>query len=496
MGIGAPCAIFIAVASAQPVTFRQALQSAVKNNPAVELARAQVDSAQGVLDERSGVFAPALSYAGSAARNQTVVGDNPYVTHQFQYSAGVGFGGLASPGTTYQVSLNASRFSNDDSFTSLSPAYTTGLSLTLAQPLLKGRGPVVVNAPIGSARYELASRDAQVRAVMLAVAADTAERYWGWRLQQDQVAVFRTALDLAKEQLRVTQARAKAGAISALEVTQAEATVAQRDDDLRQQQLAVIGAERTLLQSAYLQQEANFAWKTSLEAADAPVESTGELDLDALTAQALEGRPEIRQLRESAQASELDAVATANGTLARLDATLKAGLTGLAGRSTGLVEGSGVVLPAGVQGDFVQSLGNLPLGPFIQVGLEGELPLGHPVEKGRLAQKLAEKRRRRALLAQFESDVKLEIRSLVLRLQSDHNRVLSAREAERLAAANLDAEKKKFAAGVATTFDVLRVQGDLVAAKRSVLIAVSGTNVSLAQLGRATGTLLQEATGP
>src|SRR5207302_11236241 len=51
-------------------------------------------------------------------------------------------------GTTYQVTMAASKFTTNSTFATLNPNITSGLTVSLSQPLLRNRGWFLNHAPI------------------------------------------------------------------------------------------------------------------------------------------------------------------------------------------------------------------------------------------------------------------------------------------------------------------------------------------------------------
>jgi len=78
----------------------------------------------------------------------------------------------------------------------------------------------------------------------------------------------------------------------------------------------------------------------------------------------------------------------------------------------------------------------------------------------------------------------------VKRAQSDLERVEATRQATIFAEAALDAEQKKLENGKSTSFEVLRLQRDLTAARSQEIRAVADYNIDLSDLAFAEGTTL------
>src|SRR5207248_2390042 len=126
---------------------------------------------------------------------------------------------------------------------------------------------------------------------------------------------------------------------------------------------------------------------------------------------------------------------------------------------------------------------------YYLVGLTLEVPLSNQERNAELTQSEAELHRRAAELDRQINEITVAVRGAVLRFRADHERLALTRESVRLAARNLDAEQRKFAAGLSTTFDVLRVQAEWVSARINAIQALVQASRSATQLARERGTL-------
>ena len=86
----------------------------------------------------------------------------------------------------------------------------------------------------------------------------------------------------------------------------------------------------------------------------------------------------------------------------------------------------------------------------------------------------------------------LKLDEALKEIATDAKRLEAAGEAVRLAEETLSAEEKKLEAGRSTTFNVLRIQDDLLQSRLKRLAAVSDYNKVLLRFYREKGTLLEE----
>lgn len=96
------------------------------------------------------------------------------------------------------------------------------------------------------------------------------------------------------------------------------------------------------------------------------------------------------------------------------------------------------------------------------------------------------------LLKRIEQDIVFGLDEAIKAIDTDKKRLEAADESVALAEETLAAEERKLAAGRSTTFNVLRIQDDLLQSKLKRLDAVSGYNIALLRFYREKGTLLEE----
>ena len=86
------------------------------------------------------------------------------------------------------------------------------------------------------------------------------------------------------------------------------------------------------------------------------------------------------------------------------------------------------------------------------------------------------------LFRSLELQIATQVRDAARNVQTNQKRVDSARASRELAERRLDAEQKKFAAGIQTSFFVFQAQRDLAQARTQEIQAISDYNKSLVDL--------------
>ena len=131
-------------------------------------------------------------------------------------------------------------------------------------------------------------------------------------------------------------------------------------------------------------------------------------------------------------------------------------------------------------------------GEFYQwvVGFRVEFPLRNRAAKSTLTRRKLETAQALLSLKNLEQQILLEVREAVRGILTAQKRVSATRAARVLTERQLDAEEKKFAVGLSTSFQVLFFQEDLARAQSIEARAITDQIRSLVTFRRVTGQTL------
>jgi outer membrane protein TolC len=376
-------------------------------------------------------------------------------------------------GGNLRLAASASRFASaplSDAGGSDETVYSSGLALIFSHPLLRGFGTEVTLANVRKARIQqdAAQLGRQMRACN--VLRDVVIAYWELAYATQDLAIRRSALDLAQEQLRITKALIGVGRLADSDAASVERAIAQRLEDM------ATGEQMLFFRSLDLQRLFGVPAEVTsplLIATDEPATGAPSVDEAADVGRALEANPQLRALKLGLGLSQAD-VATARNTLRpRLDF---AGSVGPVGWKPGL-------------GDSVRQASEFGALAW-SAGLTFELPVENRAARGQM--RAAEEE---LTLAHIDAeDFAVQLRDLVLRaarsVRTAATRVaLGQREVE-FAQLNLNAEHARFQAGRATNNDVLLRQQEFKDAQTRLLRATVDQSESEAALSAATAEIL------
>jgi outer membrane protein TolC len=218
-----------------------------------------------------------------------------------------------------------------------------------------------------------------------------------------------------------------------------------------------------------------------------------EINAEQALAVALERRPEVIAQNLDVHARNLTARVRENAVLPKLDAVASFGLNGLSGDAvTVTVNGQPVQTP--FTGSYGKALDRLASTDFYSynAGVVLEVPLGNANAKAQYAQAKIDAASSELNRRQLLSDVTLEVQRAVSDVITNVKRLRATHLATELAQQNLSDQTRRLEVGMATTKDILDFQDQLTTARGNEVQAQTDYNVSLAELARSQGTLLDQ----
>ncbi|HET9991755.1 MAG TPA: TolC family protein [Kofleriaceae bacterium] len=421
---------------AKPITLPELLQLAMRQNPALANAKLDIAVAEAQIAEswsrRDWTLGANLQYskAGSSAFSGIQLQGTTQAT------ASIDIGRVLPTGGTidFKVDTNYQHTDKSDVFPE-SNIWTSDISGSITQPLLKGYGSDLYNA---QERRATLSRDVVVLARRL-VALNTVEAvvsaYWDLVLAEQQVAITEQSLALARERLRVTEIQVKGGKVADAEVPAVQQIIATREEDVLNGELLVLDRSIALRRACGMQVgagELGLRVATDLGATDT------QLDLPDLINRTYNASPELAELDKQDKESSIDIEVTENGLLPQLDLALQAG-------------------PRGQDTSFASSAKDTVEFKSYQVG--GQLTFSRSLHKYDIHYKLRELHAVREKLRVNAFDIRAQLAEgmaqAVAQMELAKRRVVLSQRAIDLAKENIRIETDRFNLGRSTNFDVL-----------------------------------------
>ncbi len=468
----------------QPLSLGKSIEQAVRGNADLQRERIAIEAADARLENARGFFdinltadltygrqnTPAISMqdlqGGSSTRLSLDVG----LFRQLETGGNVSLGMTNSRNTT-GARLDCGAIAG---VAEECRRFDSTLGLRFTQPLLRGLGPEFAHANIR--RQEIQKDQALLNRQLRAanVLRDVINTYWGLSYATQDLAIRRSAVELAREQLRVTKAQIEVGRLAPVDAAAVERAIGERMQEvlLSEQELLF----RTLELRRYFGQAVN-PTDPIFAATDTPQANPGAVDSASEVTRALEMNPQLRAVKLGIALSEVDMMTARSALRPKLDFI---GTVGSTGRNIG-----------GDIGDSLdQAMDRDNLG--WTAGLSFALPLQNRVAGGQ--ERVARAAGERATLEAIDFD--REIRNQVMRLSSNiqtaSRRLELAKATVGFATQNLEAEKARFSVGRSTNNEVLRVQQELKNAEIQVVRATVDLLIGQTNLRGLTGDLLED----
>src|SRR6185436_2307882 len=373
-------------------------------------------------------------------------------------------------GGTWSASWDSARTTTDNPLSSFDPSLQAGFQVAVSQPLLKDRGVDAARYQYSIARRNEQSSDLRFRESAVQTTAAVKQAYWTLKATRANVTVQERSLELAEELARQTKIRVDAGQIPPLDLVQAEAEVAQRRENLIRARTGDDDAEDRLRRLIMDPADASF-WRTRLDPIEEPIGRGAMPDVDAVVENALGQRLDVSRANLDLENAKATVEFLDNQRLpdVRLETSYRG--NGLAGsqfiRSGGF---PGSIVGARSRG-FGDALGQAfgPDYPAWSFGVTVNYPVGRSFEEASRARAEVERRQTAQRISSLRLDAAETIRQAGRQIRSTAERIDAARAGATLAEQRLDAEQRRYGAGLSTTFLVTQAQRDLLQAQVNLL---------------------------
>jgi outer membrane protein TolC len=478
LGAAALCAVLSAFTLAAepdsgvaPLTLGECIRRALAHGFDMELQLHDLELAKDNLPIARSVFHPVLSAdAGKGSSRFPATLESSRLNSE-TVDTSVGVAQRFWPGTVVGLSSDLGRLTSSPSpsLSLFNPSYSSGLTLSLSQPLLRGFG-AINTVPIRQAEIglDIAERSYADRALDVIQATEGA--FYLLSGARDQVNVFTISLQLAQTLLKEAEGRHRAGMATKLDLLQAQVGIANARLNLLQAEKAVKSSEDDLL-ALIGQFELDAPLGATVIDETAPDATPS---VDESYALALEAQPAYRNARAALELTKLQLLLAKDDLKPALDLGFSLDLGGEDGNRRRAFEDAF---------DSERSAW--------QLGLSVTYPLGRVGEKARYRQSRTALSRSELALHQLEQQILVSVREAVRDVETAQESVKIAALAANLADQQRDAENRRFRAGLSTSRRVLESQTDLEAARVAELQARLDLRVALSALYRIEGSALR-----
>jgi outer membrane protein TolC len=398
---------------------------------------------------------------------------------------------LPFSGARYDLLFTGSKADTNSRFSTFNPAYNSGLTLRLTQPLLGPQGPFTARAVVLRADQTLRHSRATLEERLSRAIVDAVGVYWDAVEAGESLAVARSSLELAEATYQRDKRALELGALPPLDIHRSESTVATRRLQVIQAEYALKRSQdrlRRLVGADLDPQVAGLG--LVLTERPAPSGDLLSVDFDAALEQARSRRPELASLRHQLAVTDTSLRLARGGR--RPDVSVSAFYT-TNGRGGNALDPTTDPPTIVSRGGFSQSLEQLRSLDFRTYGLSLSLsfPFRNRGAEAEFGQAQVDRQRALYLLRDEEQAVAFDVRSAVDDLEKAKLSLSVAGLARDLAGKTLEAEQRKRELGENTLFLVLEAQAGLAGAELSFARAAVEYQKAVTAVAQATGTLLE-----
>ena len=379
-------------------------------------------------------------------------------------------------GLDLDLSFNTQRLRSTSFFQSFNPSFGSNFGVSLTQHLLKDFGSISRGRFVRIARntYGMSEEEFVVRTTEIVTTVLNA--YWDLVFNDEDIKTREASKKLAEVILEHNKIQQQVGTMAPLDVVQAEAEVAAREEEL------VVSRHTRRLTEDQLKKLISSNPDPGLIMATIEPMTMPDLprppadDIHQAIQRALEIRPEVKQMLLSQENRRINVDYTRNQLKPTLDLVASYSQNGLGG--LGIIRDYsqgffGAPVIGTVPGGFSDSLDSLFSQRFVgyTLGFNFRVPIGNDEARSNNAQAQISLKQGQEQIRSLRQKIALEVRDAYGRFEMNRARVEAAQKTVLFADKKLQGEQEKYNLGASTTRAVIEGQRDLLVAQNRLLQA-------------------------
>ena len=464
--------------TALPLSLKELTKLALQNNLDIAIQDTNEELSQLKIAQSYGSYDPTLrislgtSSTKSANVRSTETGEDEYQKNNsaqwnFTFTKPVQTGGQI------QAQWNSNRSDSNLTQNLFNPRYNSRGTISFTQPLLRNFKIDSTRAQIKIANLDLKTSDSQFKQRVTDTISNIQTQYWNLVLAIQDYNIRRDSVRLAQITLRDNKKKVEVGTLAPIEITDAEANMAQREVDLIAAEENILSQQNAL--RALISNDRNSEiWSQVIVPTDKPDFQEYNIDLSTAIDTALANRPELEQSDISLTKIDVNRRLLENNRKWTLDFTVSYGSNGDAGR-------------------FLKAYDSLFGDGFTNwnVGFDLQIPLRSRSMDAQIAQQKIQRQQELMRRKQTEQNIQVDVRNAVQQLETRRKQVATAGASKRLSKERLETEQKRYEAGLSQNYLVLERQQQLAQAELVEMQAIINYKRAIINLQKAMYTLLE-----
>lgn len=435
-------------------------------NPTIEKEKIRQEEAK-----FESTFSGSVSYTKSNAVSASIIQG----TQTDSVTTDLGIDMPLRTGGTLSFDLSDTFRKTDSGFYTSPVTYSSGLSASITQPLLKNAGRRASTYSIRLAKYNSSLVDLSTKLNVIRIIADVDKAYWNLYAARRMLEVRNQQYEYAKTTFEETKRFVEVGVKANIEIIRTQKQMAdartliiKAENDVRQRERAL----KRMINKKGLGMET----KTIIIPSSPPDPVRYVIDRKRMVEQALENRMEMLKLEVQLAMDSMSIDYRRNQILPEFSFTYKYNISGLGTD----------------RGDSYDTLfkGDSNDQTFF---LNMNIPLGSKRAKSQLVQSTYDRAKRLLTKENQIAEIKSDVLNQIDNLEASWQSILASRQNTILSDEQYKAEKRQYELGLVNSTDLLKSQTDLADAQRGEIEAIVNYQVALIDLAHATGTLLGAA---
>jgi outer membrane protein len=480
----------------QPITGPQlhissddAVRMALENNLGIEAARLSPEVQAFSVAQTRAAYAPTLF--SNARKNSSTSAPSDFfstgatgvnTSEGFRTDAGVAQN-LRWGGGRYQASFDGGRTTTNNPMDPFNPRLSSNLNLSYTQPLLRNFTIDATRQALLSGQKQQEIVDVQLEQQIAQTTRAVRDTYLSLVAAIGQLEVDRESLTLSQQLLRNNEVRLEAGVMAPIDIVEAQAEVASREEGVIIAETRIRQLEDSLRVQIMDPSQPDY-WSTRIIPSEQPQLTSQEVDVDAAIANALSNRTDLLAARKRLEQSDIGIRYARNQRLPDVNAIVNYGVAGVAGTQLEF-DRTATEFPLPVlnrsQRSFTDALRDVFGNDFKtwSVQLQVNYPIGTSSADAALAQSRVQRQQNVTELQQLELNIARQVREAARNVETSLQRVQTTRRARELSQQRFEAEEKRMSVGLSTTFQLFQAQRDLSTQRRRELTAIIDYNRAL-----------------
>jgi outer membrane protein len=388
-------------------------------------------------------------------------------------------------GASYSANWNNQRLTTNNLFTTFSPQIASNVNFSVSQPLLRNLSIDTIRNQVALTKKGRELSEIQLDSVIVQTTRAVRNAYWDLSASIDNLKAQQESLALAQQSLADNRKRVEIGTLAPIDIVQAQAEVASNEERVIVAE-ALIKRAQDNLRALTLDPSATDFWSTTFEPSDAAPFQEQAIDIDGAVRNALDRRADLREAKNTIEQTDIDIRYLKNQILPDINAQASYITRGVGGVQLSSLSPDDVLAGnldrrvlanrgyGSVLGDVFQNAY-----PDWTVGVQIAYPLGASTAHANLARARLEYQQSQTQLKNIQMQISTQVREAGRNVQTNQKRVQSARASRELQEKKLEAEEKKQAAGMSTSFFVFQAQRDLAQARTLEIQAIADYNKSM-----------------